>query len=71
MSALVVQKGLKLATATRTRVAATTAATAGPLGYTSARLRSIVPGGGGSGFGMVAVAGGLVAGGYYYLEEVA
>ena len=71
MSALVMTKGLKLATATRTRVAATAAATAGPLGYTSARLRSMVPGDSGPGAGVLAVAVAALAGGYYYFAEVA
>ena len=67
---LTVHKGLKLATASRARVAAVAGSGAGALGYTSATLRQAMPSNSGPGSGLLVV-GGLVLAGYYYLEEVA
>jgi len=67
MSALAVQKGLKLATMTKARVAASASAVAGSLGYTSAWLRGLGGGDGSGGSSLLLVGGGLALAGVGYL----
>lgn len=68
MSALAIQKGLKLATMTRARVAATTSAVAGSLGYSSAWLSGL-GGGDDGGSRLPLVVGGVALAGVAYLAK--